>query len=191
MVTLMQEKLLNFTSSLSNRSLLIAIFLFFFCTSIVRAERGRTFFSDDQIILPSGVRTTITRVDDNHHVLALLKDDRVIWAKVMGYSYGREWKWAYFTPIKRGKVPAHDINNDGYYEVAVIVFEGGIYPALHKMIIFTVKADRLEYLREQRFNTKWDAPYRCRSNVEDYAARSESRTPTFPEKENCLNAAVQ
>ena len=90
----------------------MAIFLYLTLLPIAQAERGVTFFSDDQIILPNGYRTTLSRVGDDRHELSLIKDGQVIWSKTMEHDFGRIWSYAYFTPIKRAKIPAHDINND-------------------------------------------------------------------------------
>lgn len=108
----------------------------------------------------------------NYQRLFLRSKKRVLWDKTFSQEYGALWNRAYFIPIIPNQFLV-DLNDDGYLEFAVATHHGGQAVWSNLAVIFSVKADKLEFLKtfpinvefsRSVFNTKSDShnpKYKC------------------------------
>lgn len=77
---------------------------------------------------------------------------KVLW-DVTYYNDFDIWFWesAFFIPIVENQLYV-DLNNDGYPEIAIAVWHGGKLVETCSAAIFTVKEDRLVFLKTQNIN---------------------------------------
>lgn len=90
----------------------------------------------------------------NYYRLFLRSGKRVLWDKTFSQEYETFWNRANFIPL----IPDNfilDLNDDGFQEVAVATSHGGNAVWSNLAVIFTLKNDKLEFLRTFPINIEF------------------------------------
>ncbi len=82
----------------------------------------------------------------NYHRLFMRQGKKVLWDKTFSHEYGALWNRAYFIPLLPNEF-IRDLNDDGFPEFAVGTSHGGQAVWSNLAIIFTIREDRLEFLK--------------------------------------------
>lgn len=78
----------------------------------------------------------------------------VLWDKTFVNEYDELWYKANFIPIIEDNFFL-DLNDDGFYEVAIANWSGGKAPCASSAMIFTIKENSLQYLKKEQINTEF------------------------------------
>ena len=87
----------------------------------------------------------------NHMRLFLRQKGKVLWDVTYNGDFETLWADAHFIPLYN-KEFITDLNNDGFFEIAVAVWHGGHAMEYCRAIIFTVKEDKLVPLATHEIN---------------------------------------
>ncbi len=109
--------------------------------------------------LPNGNEILISYHSHSEEALSKIRifmrnSDRVLWDKTFVNEYDELWYKANFIPVIKDQFVA-DLNNDGFYEIAVANWSGGKVPCASSAMIFTMKENSLQFLKKQQINTEF------------------------------------
>lgn len=90
----------------------------------------------------------------NHQRLFLRRNKKVIWDKTFSQEYGAQWNSAYFIPLIPNQYIV-DLNDDGLSEFAVATSHGGQAVWSNLAIVFTLRDDKIEYLKTSPINIEF------------------------------------
>lgn len=82
------------------------------------------------------------------------KNGIVLWDKTFSEDFNELWTRASFIPVIKGS-HHFDLNNNGNFEVAIVVSHGGSAVWNTPAMIFTVKDKGLEFLKKQQVNDEF------------------------------------
>ncbi len=109
------------------------------------------------LLLPNGkeIRISYFTLDEDLKIRIFMKDKgKVIWDKSFIDEYDEPWFQAHFIPVVKDKF-TEDLNDDGFPEIGIAVWNGGKAPCASSGITFTVKNDSLQFLKKQEINTEF------------------------------------
>jgi hypothetical protein len=84
----------------------------------------------------------------------LRQGSKILWDKTFSEDYSEYWTRASFMPVISRQYFS-DLDDDGYYEIAISVSHGGMAVWNTPTMIFTVKEKSLEFLRKQQTNEEF------------------------------------
>lgn len=125
---------------------IVACVLFFFNFPIIAKVRD-VWSGKMDLALPDGRQIHLQKIDHNEYLITLEKRNKIIWKAQYEEAFDLLWNSAFFIPI----IPGHyyaDLAHDGSLEVAIGVYNGGIYTGGEFGLIFKVTKDRLEIFRK-------------------------------------------
>ena len=82
------------------------------------------------------------------------EEGNVIWDKTFSEDMDEYWIGAAFIPVVKGAY-LYDLNNNGNFEIAIVVSHGGNAVWSTPSMIFTVKDKGLEFLKKQQVNDEF------------------------------------
>ena len=109
--------------------------------------------------LPNGNEVLISYHSHSEEALSktsvfMRNKDKILWDKTFVNEYDELWYKANFIPLIKDKF-VEDLNQDGFYEIAIANWGGGNAPCASSAIIFTLKEDSLQFLKKQEINTEF------------------------------------
>lgn len=116
---------------------------------------GRMPTENKSLRLADGREIFLDRRGDHSHDVMLLGADRILWSRVFEQEYDRLWDYAFFVPVKKGGHYSYDMNGDGYPEIAIATWDGGINMRGRTALVFTVLPDSLAYFATEPFNLEY------------------------------------
>jgi hypothetical protein len=84
----------------------------------------------------------------------LRQGSKILWDKTFSEDYSEFWTRASFMPVISRQYFS-DLDDDGYYEIAISVSHGGMAVWNTPTMIFTVKEKSLEFLKKQQTNEEF------------------------------------
>lgn len=84
----------------------------------------------------------------------LRQGSKILWDKTFSEDYNEFWTRASFMPVISRQYFS-DLDDDGYYEIAISVSHGGMAVWNTPTMIFTVKEKSLEFLKKQQTNEEF------------------------------------
>lgn len=139
--------------------------------------------------LPNGNEVLISyhspTEDTNAKIRIFMRNKKnVLWDKTFVNEYEELWYQANFIPVTKNTF-VEDLNEDGFPEIGVAIWGGGMASWASSAIIFSVKKDSLGFLRKQQINIEFSrSVYQTKNNFND----SNYKCPVCEEKEYFYSA---
>ncbi len=152
----MQKKFLGSIKNQNKKNvLLVFVFILLGCAqsavetdieSPIHPQINREKFITDntELLLPNGISLQTKKTGKLSSTLILKKKNRLVWKKQYEEAFDSLWHYAYFVPILKNQYYS-DVNDDGYIEVAVGIWDGGNSPC-RKAHIFSIREKSLKYI---------------------------------------------
>ena len=120
----------------------------------VEALHDKTFLK-----LPNGNEVIISyhsRSEDAHSKIRVFirNKGKILWDKTFVNEYKELWYQANFIPVIKDQF-VEDLNEDGYPEIGIAIWGGGMASWASSAVIFSIKENALEFVRKQQINIEY------------------------------------
>ena len=106
--------------------------------------------------------------DTNAKIRVFMRNkNKILWDKTFVNDYNEVWYQANFIPVVQDKF-IEDLDEDGFPEIGIANWSGGMASWASSAIIFSVKENSLEFLRKQQINIEFSrSVYQTKNDFND------------------------